>query len=170
MKETLSNQMSWKRSFVLLLLSVFAIVSTFAQDRTVSGTVLDNNGEPAIGATVMVKGTGIGTMTDFDGNYSLNVPAGSNELEVSYVGMETQVVAIAGNKVDVKLGESAQALEEVVVTGYGSVKKRDVVTSVASVNADQIKNVPVTTAAEALQAPLASSSDYYGILSEFPLP
>ena len=158
MKKMARSLMSWKRSFALFLLSTFTIVSAFAQDRTVSGTVLDDKGEPAIGATVMVKGTGIGTMTDFDGNYSLNVPAGSKELEVSYVGMETQVVAIAGNKVDVKLGESAQALEEVVATGYGSVKKRDVVTSVASVNADQIKNVPVTTAAEALQGKLTGVS------------
>ena len=158
MKKMARSLMSWKRSFALFLLSAFTIVSAFAQDRTVSGTVLDDKGEPAIGATVMVKGTGIGTMTDFDGNYSLNVPAGSNELEVSYVGMETQVVAIAGNKVDVKLGESAQALEEVVVTGYGETKKRDVVTSVASVSADQIKNMPVTNAAEALQGKLTGVS------------
>lgn len=141
-----------------MLLSCIGALTSFAQERTVTGTVLDDMGEPAIGATVKVPGTGIGTMTDMDGNYSLKVPSDASQLEFSYMGMETQTLPITGGKVDIKLGQSSKQLEEVVVTGYGTTKKRDVVTSVASVGADQIKNIPVTNAAEALQGKLTGVS------------
>ncbi|MBR6804192.1 MAG: carboxypeptidase-like regulatory domain-containing protein, partial [Paludibacteraceae bacterium] len=65
-------------------------------------------GEPAIGATVKVPGTGIGTMTDMDGNYSLKVPSDASQLEFSYMGMETQTLPITGGKVDIKLGQSSK--------------------------------------------------------------
>ena len=141
-----------------MLLSCIGALTSFAQERTVTGTVLDDMGEPAIGATVKVPGTGIGTMTDMDGNYSLKVPSDASQLEFSYMGMETQTLPITGGKVDIKLGQSSKLLKDVVVTGYGTTKKRDVVTSVASVGADQIKNIPVTNAAEALQGKLTGVS------------
>lgn len=158
MKENQSKFSSLKRLWFIMLLSCIGALTSFAQERTVTGTVLDDMGEPAIGATVKVPGTGIGTMTDMDGNYSLKVPSDASQLEFSYMGMETQTLPITGGKVDIKLGQSSKQLEEVVVTGYGTTKKRDVVTSVASVGADQIKNIPVTNAAEALQGKLTGVS------------
>ncbi|MBQ1835645.1 MAG: TonB-dependent receptor plug domain-containing protein, partial [Paludibacteraceae bacterium] len=158
MKENQSKFSSLKRLWFIMLLSCIGALTSFAQERTVTGTVLDDMGEPAIGATVKVPGTGIGTMTDMDGNYTLKVPSDASQLEFSYMGMETQTLPITGGKVDIKLGQSSKQLEEVVVTGYGQTKKRDVVTSVASVGADQIKNIPVTTAAEALQGKLTGVS------------
>ncbi len=158
MKENQSKFSSLKRLWFIMLLSCIGALTSFAQERTVTGTVLDDMGEPAIGATVKVPGTGIGTMTDMDGNYTLKVPSDASQLEFSYMGMETQTLPITGGKVDIKLGQSSKQLEEVVVTGYGTTKKRDVVTSVASVGADQIKNIPVTNAAEALQGKLTGVS------------
>lgn len=152
MKENRIKLSNGKRLWFMLLLSCVGLSPMSA--RTVTGTVLDDQGQPAIGAPVKVPGTTIGTMTDLDGNYSLEVPDNATQLEFSYMGMESQTVAITGNKASVKLGSSSKQLEDVVVTGYGTTKKRDVVTSVASVGADQIKNIPVTNAAEALQGKL----------------
>jgi len=155
MKENISKLTGLKRLWFILLLSLVGVFSAFAQERTITGNVKDDTGQPAIGATVKVPGTTIGTMTDFDGNYTLQVPEDAKELEFSYVGLETKTAPISGSRVDMALGEAAKELEEIVVTGYGQTKKRDVVTSVASVGADQIKNIPVTSAAEAMQGKLA---------------
>lgn len=156
MKEKASKLMSVKRSAFMLLLFVFASLQAFAQTKEVSGVVKDNMGEAAIGATVKVKGTTIGTITDFNGAYTLkDVPAGATELEVSYIGFATKTVAISGSSVDVSLAEDTKQLEAVVVTGYGETAKRDLVNSVASVGADQLKDVPVASAAEAMQGKLA---------------
>ena len=103
-------------------------------------------------------GTTIGTVTDFDGNYTLEVPDDATILVFSYIGLQTQEVAIKSNVINVTLKENSEVLEEVVVTGYGTTKKRDLVTSVASVSADQLKDVPVVSAAEALQGKLAGVS------------
>ena len=128
--------------FRTMMLSALLFVGVAAQARVISGTVKDQTGETIISASVVVKGTTIGTVTDFDGNYSLDVPDD----------------AITGNTMNVVLSENSEVLEEVVVTGYGTTKKRDVVTSVASVGADQLKDIPVTSAAEALQGKLSGVS------------
>ena len=125
------------------------------QARVITGVVKDQTGETVIQASVVVKGTTIGTVTDFDGQYSIDVPDDAKVLVFSYVGQKTKEVQITGNVINVVLEEDKQVLEEVVVTGYGTTKKRDVVTSVASVGADQLKDVPVTSAAEALQGKLS---------------
>ena len=142
-------------AFRTMLLSALLLVGVAAEARVVSGTVKDQTGETIISATVMVKGTTIGTVTDFDGNYTINVPDDANVLVFSYVGMKTQELKVTGDVMNVVLSDDAEVLEEVVVTGYGTTKKRDVVTSVASVSADQIKDIPVTSAAEALQGKLS---------------
>ena len=129
-----------------------------AYAKIIKGIVTDPTGETIISASVMVKGTTIGTVTDFDGNYELNVPDDAQTLVFSYIGMETQELPITGSTINVVLKENSEVLEEVVVTGYGTTKKRDLVTSVASVSADQLKDIPVTTAAEALQGKLAGVS------------
>lgn len=126
-----------------------------AQAKVIRGTVTDQTGETIISASVIVKGTTIGTVTDFDGNYEIDVPDDAQTLVFSYIGLETQEVAITGSVINVVLKENSEVLEEVVVTGYGTTKKRDLVTSVVSVSADQLKDIPVTSAAEALQGKLS---------------
>ncbi len=143
-----------KRFFYILAV---ALLPVMVQAKVVTGQVTDTNGEPIIGANVVVKGTTAGIITDFDGNYSLDVPENAT-LVFSYLGMVTQEIPVTGNTVSVVLKEDNQVLEEVVVTGYGTTKKRDLVTSVSSVNADQLKDVPVASAAEALQGKLAGVS------------
>lgn len=125
------------------------------QARVITGVVRDHTGETVIQASVVVKGTSVGTVTDFDGKYSIDVPADAKVLVFSYIGLQTKEVTINGNVINVTLQENKTALEEVVVTGYGTTKKRDVVTSVASVGAEQLKDIPVTSAAEALQGKLS---------------
>ena len=143
-----------KRFFNILAVALLPIM---AQAMVVTGQVTDSNGEPIIGANVVVKGTTAGTITDFDGNYSLDVPENAT-LIFSYLGMASQEIPVTSNTISVVLKEDNQVLEEVVVTGYGTTKKRDLVTAVGSVNADQLKDVPVASAAEALQGKMAGVS------------
>ena len=145
---------NYRSLFRLTVLSVFMMSAVLSEAKIVTGTVTDETGETIISASVVVKGTTIGTVTDFDGNYSLDVPDNA-VLVVSYIGLQTQEVPVTGSVVNVVLMENSEVLEEVVVTGYGTTKKRDLVTSVASVSADQLKDIPVTTAAEALQGKLS---------------
>ena len=120
----------------ILLLGLLLMVTTsaFAQNITVKGKVTDaqtNEGIP--GANVVVKGTTNGTITDPDGNYTLSVPSDAT-LEFSFIGYAPQEVLVKGKSViDVKLAVSSQELDEVVAIGYGTVKKRDITGSVASV-------------------------------------
>lgn len=160
MKEKATKLMSVKRSAFMLLLFVFASFQAFAQGKDISGVVKDDKGEAIIGATIKVKGNAsLGTITDFNGEYKLSgVPEDAKAIEVTYVGYETKTLPIKGSKVDVVLKEDSKELEAVVVTGYGETKKRDVVTSVASVGEKELKNIPVTTAAEAMQGKLTGVS------------
>ena len=144
--------------FRSMMLSALLLAGMAVQARVISGIVKDQTGETVISASVVVKGTTLGTVTDFDGNYSLNVPDDAKVLIFSYIGMKTQEIAITSDVINVVLAEDNAVLEEVVVTGYGTTKKRDLVTSVASVNADQLKDVPVASASEALQGKLAGVS------------
>jgi len=146
------------RVFRTMMLSALLFVGMAAEARVISGTVKDQTGETIISASVMVKGTTIGTVTDFDGNYTLDVPDDAKVLVFSYIGLQTQELNITGNVMNVVLKENSEVLEEVVVTGYGTTKKRDLVTSVASVSADQLKDIPVASASEALQGKLAGVS------------
>ncbi|MBR6017018.1 MAG: TonB-dependent receptor [Paludibacteraceae bacterium] len=134
------------------------LMSVGLQARVITGVVKDQSGETVIQASVVVKGTTVGTVTDFDGKYSIDVPADAKVLVFSYIGLQTKEVNITGDVINVVLEENKQVLDEVVVTGYGTTKKRDLVTSVASVGAEQLKDVPVTSAAEALQGKLSGVS------------
>ena len=144
--------------FRSVVLSLLLLCGVAVSARTISGTVTDQTGETIISASVMVKGTTIGTVTDFDGNYVLDVPDDAKVLVFSYIGLQTEEVEITGNVINVVLKENSEVLEEVVVTGYGTTKKRDLVTSVASVSSEQLKNVTVTSEAEALQGKLSGVS------------
>ena len=141
-----------------LLLMIFAALSlsVSAQTITLNGNVKDTTGEPIIGASIVEKGnTTNGTITDLDGNFSLKVPANATVV-ISYIGMKTQEIAIKGkSKIDVTLSDDAKALDEVVVIGYGTAKRKDITGSVATVNAEALTVVPVASATEALTGKMA---------------
>lgn len=110
---------------MLSLLCLLMPLSLLAQDIKVQGVVKDQTGEAVIGATVMQKGTSNGTVTDFDGNFSLTVPSKAT-LVVSYIGYAMQEVAVNGKtNIDVTLKEDSQTLSEVVVVGYGTMDKKE---------------------------------------------
>lgn len=124
--------------FIFLLCVLPLWVS--AQNITVKGTVKDNIGEPVIGASVVQKGTSNGIVTDIDGNFTLNVPSNSI-IVVSFIGYKTQEIPITGKKqVNVIMKEDTEMLDEVVVVGYGQMKRSDLTGSVVSVNDAAIKN------------------------------
>ena len=152
----MSNKMQTMRSMLLFLLVAVISLGVSAQNVTVKGTVKDKTGETVIGASVVQKGnTSVGTITDIDGNFTLSVPAGST-LVISYVGMKTQEVKLDGSSsYDITLDDDSQALEEVVVIGYGSVKKKDLTGSVSTVNSEVLAAVPVANATEALTGKMA---------------
>ncbi|MDR0541225.1 MAG: SusC/RagA family TonB-linked outer membrane protein, partial [Dysgonamonadaceae bacterium] len=138
----------------LLLMAAIAMpVEAFAQQsRILTGIVVDENDEPVIGANVTVPGTSVGTATDLDGKFQLSAPAGKTTIQVAYLGYQIQTVSIANQTtITVRLVPENQGLDEVVVIGYGTVKKRDLTGAVSSVKADQIVQIPTGNALEAIQ-------------------
>lgn len=120
------------------------------QSEQCKGVVVDATGEPIIGASVIVKGTTNGTITGFDGDFAIpNVKKG-DVIKISFVGYITQEIVWKGGSIDVVLKDDSQALEEVVVVGYGSTTKRDMIASVSTVKAEQISNIPVTNMTQGL--------------------
>ena len=142
------------RKFALVALMLL-MGSGMLSAQTIKGTVTDSSGEAVIGATIQEKGGKGGTVTDFDGNFSLTLSSGK-EIVVSYVGMKTQTVNVAGKStVNIVMQDEATALNELVVIGYGAVKKKDITGSVATVGNDVLQAVPVASASEALTGKLA---------------
>lgn len=132
------------KKLALVLLLVLSAVSLTLAQRTISGNVIDESGESLIGATVLVKGTTTGTVTDIDGNYSIRVPEGNNLLEFSYTGYSTQEVEIGSSTiVNVTLTTDIAQLSEVIVVGYNSVKKSDLTSSVTTVTGDKLQAQPI---------------------------
>ncbi len=128
-----------KRFLFSFILSFFTFHLACAQT-TITGRVMDGaSNESAIGATVMVVGTTVGTVSDFDGNFTLEVPDGKFILQVSMVGYKTQVINIRGkNHIDVTLQEDTQEMDEIVVVGYGTMKKRDLSGSVSQIKSEDL--------------------------------
>ena len=154
-KLTLNN--SWgmlQRLMFTVLFTVFAL-GVSAQNK-VTGTVVDVSGEAIIGASVIVKGTSNGTITDFDGNFTIqNVPQ-NGSLVISYVGYRNQTVAVSGkSQIKVTLEEDRQLLDEVVVVGYGVQKKSDVTGALAHLDSKDLVTMPVSNALEAMQGKAA---------------
>ena len=132
-------------------------IASFAQSITTSGVVKDASGDPLIGVNVYVKGSKQMAVTDLDGKFTLsNVPTGST-IQFSYIGYEKKEQK-ASSTMNIMMQESDKTLNEVVVIGYGTVKKRDLTGSVASVNKDALTANPVSNVAEALQGKLAGVS------------
>ncbi len=150
----MSRKLMNLRAKLTMLLLAF-VWSVSAQTVTITGTVTDETGEPIIGASVLEKGTKIGASTDIDGNFSLNI-SGKHPLVVSYVGMTPQEVNVAGkSRIDIVLKENSVVLDDVVVIGYGTARKKDLTGSVSSISSKAIENVPVVNVAEAMSGKLA---------------
>lgn len=119
-------------------------------EKKITGVVKDQNGEPVIGANVSVKGTTIGTITDIDGNFTLEVPDKA-QIHVSYIGYLSKDIQVGNNtSLDIKLVEDTQALDEVVVVGYGTTTKRSMIASVSSVKSEELTNLPITNMSKGL--------------------
>ena len=141
-----------KRRLLLAMLLCAFWLTGFAQ-KTVTGTVKDASGEPMIGVSVVVDGTSIGGITDYDGNFTIQNAPDNAVLKISYVGYKDQKIPTAGkNSFNVTLQEDAMGLDEVVVVGYGTMKKKDLTGSVASVKLEDLGKVAGANALSAMQA------------------
>ena len=134
--------------FAFILMAVLQPLQ--AQDRTVKGNVVDTTGEPVIGATVVPLGQTTGTITDLDGNFTLQVKAGVKQITISFVGMKTQVVEIKSGLMKIVLQEDAVMLEETVVIGYTTALRSDLTGAISSVDNEAVNRVPITNVASAL--------------------
>ena len=140
---------------ITLLLFSFITVAGFAQTNVLSGIVTDATGLGMPGVTVLVKGTNVGSITDIDGNFQINVTPG-DVLQISYIGYEAQNITFSNQtSLKVVLIEELTVLNEVVVVGYGVQKKKDLTTAVSTVDEKSIKDRPMISAAEALQGKAA---------------
>ncbi|WP_347840758.1 TonB-dependent receptor [uncultured Draconibacterium sp.] len=145
----------WSSKVILAFIALFLSTSVFAQQIPITGKVTQDGGETLPGVTVVVKGTSQGTVTDIDGVYKLN--AGSDAtLVFTFVGFTSQEVAVNGQQnIDVTLATDVIGLEEVVAIGYGTVKKRDITGSVASIGADKLTAAPIVSIDKGMQGKLA---------------
>lgn len=144
------------RKWFLIFLLTFSAANIYAQKATVAGVVKEASGEVMIGVSVQVKGTTTGTITNFDGRYSIEVNSPKDVLVFTYVGYNSQSVQV-GNKsiVNVTMTEDTKTLDELVVVGYGTQKKSDLTGSVVSVKADDMNAIPTSSVAEMLRGQAA---------------
>jgi TonB-linked SusC/RagA family outer membrane protein len=151
------------KKILTLLLGIVALTSLFseklyAQLRPIKGKVtLVTDGSPLPGVSISVKGTTSGTVTDLEGNYSLDLPQGTQVLTFSFVGLETQEITVGGSRsiVNAIMLESQTELSQVVITGYSELQRRDVIGSITSIKSDRFKDLPVSGFDQALQGQAA---------------
>ncbi len=141
---------------VFLTMTLLLVVSLAqAQERTTRGTVVDEKGEPIIGASILIKGSTTGTISDLSGSFTLQAKT-NDVLEISYVGFQTQSIAVQGQtQLRIVLIEDTKALSELVVIGYGTVKKSDVTGAITSISEKAIRERPVQNAISAMQGKAA---------------
>ena len=156
------NILNLRHLTVLLILCTAFLggaIPAFAQqgDKKMTGQVIDENKEPMIGVSILIVGTSTGTVTDFDGNYTLNVPKDSKELQFSYVGYETKVITIPvnSNVLNVQMKSDSQVLSDVVIIGYGTQRKSDLTGSVASVGTKDFNKGMVSSPEELVNGKIA---------------
>lgn len=145
-----------KVSLATLFLSLFIFCSAYAQQKTISGVVTEaGSGEPVIGASVSIKNTAVGTVTDIDGKFSLTVPSNGKILLVSYIGFQPRELPVDRSIFEISLQENVNTLDEVVVIGYGAIPKKDLTGSVSAIKGDVLAQVPVANTMEAMSGRLA---------------
>ena len=143
------------RVILSVLIGLFLSCNVFAQDVTIKGNVKDAKGEPIIGASILEKGTTNGTVTDFDGNFMLSAPKGST-IGISYIGYKSQDIINQGqSNLIVVLQEDTEVLDEIVVIGYGTVKKDDATGSVTAIKPDKMNRGLTTTATDMINGKIA---------------
>ena len=144
------------RKYLTMVVLLVAGFTAFAQQHSVRGTVVDSQGNPVVGMTVMEKGTQNGTTTDADGNYILNLSSQGGAVEFHALGYKTVTEQVAGRSViNVTAQEEAIALDAVVAIGYGTVRRRDLTTAVSTVSNEDMQLRPVTEASGFLQGKVA---------------
>ena len=158
-KQSNKNSLGVIKTSLLLILMIFLSGNSIlnAQNLTISGVVTaEDLGEPLPGVSVVLKGTSVGTSTDFDGNFTINASDANAILEFSYLGYITQEVKVEGRKtINVVLKPNLEALEEVVIIGYGTSKKSDLTGSVVTIGGEDLKKQSISNVAEALTGRLA---------------
>ncbi len=145
------NNLQYK--FLSIFCLLFLSLNSYGQNITINGNIQDaETSEPLIGATVLVKGTSTGTTSDFDGNFTISVTDPNDILEISYTGYDTQYFPLNGQtQINAKMGAATEILDQVVVIGYGSQKKREVTGATAQVSAEAISSTPTLRVEQALQ-------------------
>ena len=151
MKNILYEKCSWgKKILFFLLIALLHSAMSFAQERTVTGVVVDDKDEPIIGANVKAKGANKGTITDLDGKFILSLPKSVRELEISFIGFNSKTVSITDKPLHIKLDESSILLDEVVSIGYGTAKKGNITGAIAKIDAESLEDRATTNIASAL--------------------
>ncbi|MDR0824831.1 MAG: TonB-dependent receptor [Prevotella sp.] len=150
-------QKTIKKFLTLICISLFLLCgqNVYAQQKEIKGTVTDTQGEPLIGVTIAVKGTNKATMTDVDGAYILSVGNEAKTLVATFVGMKSSEKNITGSVMNFVMEDLSSELEEVVVIGYGTVKRKDLTGAVSSIKGDAIQAIPVSNVTEAITGKLA---------------
>lgn len=144
------------RRFLSMLLLAIVAIGAYAQQNKVTGTVVDANGEPIIGASVIVKGTSNGGVTDLDGNFTINNVQPNQSIVVSYIGYTSQTLAVNGkSNFQIVLKSDDKLLDEVVVVGYGVQRKSDVTGALAHLDSKELTKMPVSNALEGMQGKAA---------------
>lgn len=139
-----------KKLLALFVFMVIFVIGLSAQ-KTITGLINDTEGIPLIGANVLVQGTTIGTVTDIDGSFSLSVPGDAQNLLISFTGYDTRVIDVTNTTtVDIVL-ENGELLDEVVIVGYGTAKRSDLVESISTVKGERIQNIPIASIDNLLQ-------------------
>ena len=135
----------------IIVLFFISTIQLFSQEITISGVISDDEANPLPGVNIFIKGTKTGTATDFDGNYTISANSG-DILEISFVGFETQEIEVGNDSsIDVTMVTDYANLEEVVITGYGVTKKKDLVSSISQIKGDALVNQPVARVDNMLQ-------------------
>ena len=144
------NYRIYDRQVVLRKTDKIQPIAEPKQERKITGVVSDNQGEPLIGVTVLIKGTNVGTSTDINGEYTLKVPEGYNTLVYSFIGMISKEVPIGDqNSIDITLEEDITGVEEVIVVAYGKQKRENLTGAVSTINLDKLDTKPITNLSQA---------------------
>lgn len=142
--------------YLLLMMFVLSYSASYAQSKTITGTVIDELGEPLSGVTVTVKGAGVATTTNDKGAYTINVPGNSAILVYSFIGRTPSETTVGNrDKIDVVLNQEASSLDDVVVIGYGTMKRKDLTGAVASLSGNEVTKSPVGSVVEAMTGKIA---------------
>lgn len=145
----------FQKILFLLLLGFVSIAAAQAQI-TVSGTVTDTKNEPMVGISVKIKNSSQGTITDLDGNYTISVPGNESVLVFSFISYKTQEITVGSQKIiNVRLEDAAEALDEVVVVGYGTQRKSDLTGGISTISSDKIAKIPAVSLGQRLQGQVA---------------